>query len=468
MEQPAEARDAHPAGGGRSGLLVVGAIVCALLYLASTVSGYLIAELGGRTILAALAAMALIGVLCFAAVRLSSALAFPDGEASAAVTGRALSTRVGSAVVAQVGFLVLLSPLLTVLGHSVGFHGTTNVALGHRRTAFVLLLAWVAIVVAPWMEEVSMRGFLLSGLWARVGFWPAAVISSLVWAGLHGVSGVLIPFTVEGIVLCWIRRRTGSVRTGIALHASQNVAASLASGAGLFVIPPLIAVVLSLIVTRAGATNTAGRLVARVLERVTRGADAVAGRFAGGRSWPVLWIVAGCAFTAGLMLEATDLELSLGGGTVLAVGRIVIVTLALPPLGWLLLSARKAWQAPAVTCVAGAVGCAVVMASRVGILLHSGTLVPLVGLGYTLIGFGLLGLATTSIDMRARIAAGAAGLLLAATLTPLPYVITTAQGEIDQSLITSLAAAAAMVSVGLTLRRPAEPHGRWFALELRP
>ena len=59
-----------------------------------------------------------------------------------------------------------------------------------------------------------MRGFLLSGLWQRFGFWPAAVASSLVWAGLHGVSGVLIPFTCEGLVLCWIRRRTGSVRTG--------------------------------------------------------------------------------------------------------------------------------------------------------------------------------------------------------------------------------------------------------------
>ena len=466
MEQSAEARDAHPAVGERWRLLVVGAAACALLYLASTVSAYLLAELGGRTLGAALAAIALVCALCVAAVRLASALAYPSGEPSAAVTGRAPSKQVGSAVLAQVAFLLLLSPLLTVLGHAVGFHGTTNVPFQHRSTALVLLLTWVAIVVAPWMEEVSMRGFLLSGLWARIGFWPAAVVSSLVWAGLHGVSGVLVPFTIEGIVLCWIRRRTGSVRTGIALHASQNVAASLASGAGILVLPPLVAVILSLVVTRAGTTNAAGRALSGALEWITGTAEAVAGRLTTGDPWPGLWIVAGGAFTAGLMLEATYLELSLGGSTALTVGRIVIVVLALPPLGWLLLTARRAWGAPAVTCLAGAAGCAIVIASRVGILLQSTALVPLVGVGYTLVAFGLLGLATTSIDLRARIAAGVAGLLLAATLTPLPYVITSAQGEVDQSLVTSLAAAAALVSVGLTLRRPAAPRGSLVALEL--
>jgi membrane protease YdiL (CAAX protease family) len=469
MVQPAAASDADPAVGERSSLLVVGAVACAVLYLASTVAAYLLAEIGGRTLAATLVAMVVLPILCFGAVRLSATLAFPDGDASAAVIGRAPSRAVGTAVLAQIGFLVLLSPLLTVLGRSVGFHGTTDVPLAHRQTAFVLLLAWIAIVVAPWMEEVSMRGFLLSGLWSRFGFWPAAIVSSLVWAGLHGVSGVLVPFTVEGIVLCWIRRRTGSVRTGIALHAAQNVVASLASGAGFFVLPAVIAVVLSLIATREGATNAAGRLVAGWVERATRAADGVATRFATGASRPALWIVAGAAFSAGLVLEAVDLELGLGGGTVLTVGRLVIVALALPPLGWLLLTARRAWRAPAVTCLAGAVGCVAVFASRVGILLGSDTLVPLVGLGYTLLGFGLLGLATTKIDLRARIAAGAAGLLLAATLTPLPYVITTAQGEIDQSLVTSFAAAAALVSVGLTLRRPTAASGRWVVgLELRP
>jgi uncharacterized protein len=455
---PTPARD--PSGtpaAARWWLLLVAAAACTVLYLASTVSALLLAELGGRTLLGAVAGMAAISVLCLGTVRLASALAYPGGGVPAAVVGRARSRRVGSAVSAQIVFLLLISPLLTMVGNSVGLHGTTNLPLHHRSTAAVLLLTWIAVTVAPWMEEVSMRGFLLSGLWSRFGFWPAAIASSLVWAGLHGVSGVLVPFTVEGIVLCWIRRRTGSIRTGIALHASQNVVASLVSGAGVLVVPPVLAVVLTLLATREGAPNAPGRLAARMLARATSRSEQLAGRLATGGSRPATWIAAGAALTAGLMLEAAALELHLGDGAILTAGRVVIVTLSLPPLGWLLLNARGAWRAPATGCLAGAAGCALVIASRTGIIFGSTALVPLVGLGYTMVGLGLLGLATASIGLRARIGAGAAGLLLVATLTPLPYVITSAHAMVDQSLLTSLGAAAAIVSIGLTLRRPVAP-----------
>jgi membrane protease YdiL (CAAX protease family) len=417
---------------GRWWLLVLAAAACTALYLASTISAYLLSELGGRTIAGAVIGMAAVAVLCIVAVRLAATLAFPGGGAPGDIIGRARSHSVGSAVTVQVVFLLLISPLLTVLGRTVGFRGTTNIALHHRSAAVVLLLTWIAVVIAPWMEEVSMRGFLFSGLDARLGFWPAAIASSLVWAGLHGVSGVLVPFTVEGIVLCWIRRRTGSVRTGIALHASQNVLASLVSGAGLLVVPAVAAVVVSLIATRADAPNTVGPSVSRLLARAGRTAERVAARIPTGGERPLVWILAGAALCAG----------------------IVLVALSLPPLAWLLLSARRTWDAPAAGCLAGAAGCAIIIASRVGILLGSATLVPLVGLGYTLAGFGFLALATTAIDVRARAGAVVAGLLLLATLTPIPYLITTAQAMVDQTLITSLGAALAIVSIGLTLRRP--------------
>jgi len=449
---------AAPPEPDRFGRLLLAAAACTTLYLAATVSAYLLSELGGRrTLPGALAGMAAIAALSLVIVRLSARLAYPAGGIPGAIIGRAQSLRVGSAVAAQIGFLLVIAPLLTVIGNAVGFHGTTNLALHHRPAAVVLLLTWIAVVIAPWMEEISMRGFLLSGLWSRFGFWPAAVASSLVWAGLHGVSGVLVPFTVEGIVLCWIRRRTGSTRTGIALHASQNIVASIASGAGLLVLPAAAAVVFSLVATRDWKPNPAAAAVARLLDRGTRAAEAVAARVTPAGSRPAVWIGAGAALTAGLVLEAASLELDLGGGPVLTAGRLVIVALSLPALGWLLLSARGAWRAPAAGCLAGAVGCLLVIAARVGILLDDATLVPLVGLGYTLVGLGLLGLATAPIGLRARAGAAAAGLLLAATLTPVPYVITSPRSMVDQSLVTSLAAAAALISIGLSLRGPAPP-----------
>jgi membrane protease YdiL (CAAX protease family) len=436
--------------------VVAGAAACAVLYLASTVSALLLNQLGDRTVAAAVVAITVNVALCAGAIALAARIAYPDGV-PAAIVGRARSSRVGVAVLAQVGFVILALPLLTALGRALGFHGTTNLPLHHHGVGVVLLLTWIAVVAAPWMEELSMRGFLLSGLWDRFGFWPAALASSLVWAGLHNVSGVLIPFTCEGLVLCWIRRRTGSVRTGIALHATQNVVASIYSGAGFLVLPPLVALIASLVLTREGTATAARRRATRALGRATDAAEAATARLSSGENRPAAWMLAGAAFAAGLALEAAPLELGIGGSGLLTAGRIVIAALALPPLAWLLLGARRTWDAPAATSLAGAGGCLLVIAARAGVLLDSTTLVPLVGVGSTLIGFGLLGLATGGVDSRARVAAGAAGLLMVAILTPLPYVTTTSRAMLDQGLVTSLAAGAALVLVGLTLRRPAPP-----------
>jgi membrane protease YdiL (CAAX protease family) len=436
--------------------VVAGAAACVVLYLASTVSALLLNELGGRTVAAAVVAIVADIALCAGAIALAARIAYPDGV-PAAIVGRARSSRVGIAVLAQLGFVILALPLLTALSTTLGFHGTTNLPLHHHGAGIVLLLTWIAVVAAPWMEELSMRGLLLSGLWDRFGFWPAALASSLVWAGLHNVSGVLIPFACEGLLLCWIRRRTGSVRTGIALHATQNVAASIYSGAGLLVLPPLVAVIASLVVTREGTATAARRRAARALVRATDAAEAATARLSSGDTRPAAWMLVGAAFAAGLVLEAAPLELGIGGSGLVTAGRIVIAAVALPPLAWLLLGARCTSGAPAATSLAGAGGCVLVVAARGAILLDSSTLVPLVGVGYTLIGFGLLGLATGGLDSRARLAAGAAGLLMVAILTPLPYLTTTPRAMLDQGLVTSLAAGAALVLLGVTLRRPAPP-----------
>jgi membrane protease YdiL (CAAX protease family) len=437
-------------------LAVAGAAACVVLYLASTASAYLLVVMGDRTVAAAIVAIAVNIALCAGTIALVARIAYPGGV-PAAIVGRARSSKVGVAVLIQVAFVILALPILTALGNAVGLHGTTNVPLDHRHAGVVLLLTWIAIVAAPWMEELSMRGFLLSGLWQRFGFWPAALMSSLVWAGLHDVSGVLIPFTCEGLLLCWIRRRTGSVRTGIALHASQNVVASLFSGAGFFVVPPVAALILSLLLAREGSATSARRWVVRTLGRATRIADTATARFGNGDARPSAWVLAGGTFAIGIAFGSASVELGLGGSGLLTVGRLVIVALSLPALAWVLLGAGPVWRAPAATSLAGVAGCVLVGAARVGVLLDTSTLVPLVGVGYTLIGFGLLGLATGELDPRARLAAGVAGVLMVATLTPLPYVVTTAQAMINQELLTSFAAGAALVAVGLTLRRPASP-----------
>ena len=202
MAQTSTPDAAAPPAPDRFWLLLAAAAACTTLYLASTISAYLLSELGGRrTLVGALAGMAAITALSLVIVRLSARIAYPGGGVPGSIIGRARSLRVGSAVATQIAFLLLIAPLLTVIGKAVGFHGTTSIGLHHRPTAVVLLLTWIAVVIAPWMEEISMRGFLLSGLWSRFVFWPAEIASSLVWAGLPTANATLA--TVHKELAAW-------------------------------------------------------------------------------------------------------------------------------------------------------------------------------------------------------------------------------------------------------------------------
>jgi membrane protease YdiL (CAAX protease family) len=93
--------------------------------------------------------------------------------------------------------------------------------------ALPLLLA-VAAVAAPIAEELLFRGALLPwlALWLR----PAAAvgITSTLFAAMHYHYGIWVlgPLLI-GLVLSWVRLRTGRLLPCIALHMSVNLLATL-------------------------------------------------------------------------------------------------------------------------------------------------------------------------------------------------------------------------------------------------
>jgi uncharacterized protein len=87
-----------------------------------------------------------------------------------------------------------------------------------------------AIVIAPAGEEIVFRGFLFRG-WARSerSAWPAIVVISVLWAGLHvqyDWTGVLQIFVI-GLFLGWMRLRSGSTLLTFLLHALFNLEGTL-------------------------------------------------------------------------------------------------------------------------------------------------------------------------------------------------------------------------------------------------
>lgn len=123
--------------------------------------------------------------------------------------------------------LVLIGPIEILLYHLAGVALFTDGRwiLDGLRSPYWWAVILAAVVLAPLWEEISFRGFLLSALAkSRLGFWPAALLSSGVWTALHlgyswpGLASVFL----AGIGMGWIMLRTGSIRAVVVAHAVIN------------------------------------------------------------------------------------------------------------------------------------------------------------------------------------------------------------------------------------------------------
>jgi membrane protease YdiL (CAAX protease family) len=111
------------------------------------------------------------------------------------------------------------------------FQATGGAAVPYRlfangATATLLLLWPVGVVVAPLSEELMFRGFLFRG-WEKtwLGATGTILLTAAFWALLHtnkNWPGVAFTF-IAGILLGWLRKRSGSTTLTILLHALVNL-----------------------------------------------------------------------------------------------------------------------------------------------------------------------------------------------------------------------------------------------------
>jgi uncharacterized protein len=98
-------------------------------------------------------------------------------------------------------------------------------------TGLLLLSAALTCVMAPICEELLFRGFIFQSLRSWRGTWPAAIITGLIFGGVHAGSAPavdLVPLAGLGFGLCLLYRYTDSLYPCIAAHSLNN---SLAFGA---------------------------------------------------------------------------------------------------------------------------------------------------------------------------------------------------------------------------------------------
>lgn len=131
----------------------------------------------------------------------------------------------------QVGVRIALSIVLVAAIPALRHHHSGNLTGVHTLgVGGVVMLATGAVLVAPFVEEIAFRGVMLRGLMRRMSFWPAAVLSSLVFALLHaptassgwGVIVVVVTIYAFGLLQCLLVRRTGRLAPAMGVHAVTN------------------------------------------------------------------------------------------------------------------------------------------------------------------------------------------------------------------------------------------------------
>lgn len=91
------------------------------------------------------------------------------------------------------------------------------------------IVAVLALVFAPVMEETFFRGFVFGALRSRWGALWAALASGLLFAALHFNLGSIIPFTLIGMLFAGAYAYSGSLFASVAAHFLFNVISFLVS-----------------------------------------------------------------------------------------------------------------------------------------------------------------------------------------------------------------------------------------------
>jgi membrane protease YdiL (CAAX protease family) len=169
-------------------------------------------------------------------------------------------------VVAQVGRLIGLAPVLLMIGASVllslgGFRQWYSCpalrAFGwtvpHRRFLGIAIIAGLSaafavslivrvagirimgepaslavliVTVGPIVEESFFRGFLQPCIAAIAGAMPAVIVAGVCFAAIHGPVTMLqfSCFTVTGVAYGLLRLRSGTIAAPLVMHATYNLA----------------------------------------------------------------------------------------------------------------------------------------------------------------------------------------------------------------------------------------------------
>ena len=127
-------------------------------------------------------------------------------------------------LIASYGTLLIYTLIVEAIGADRLVPQSTIEDDDFRQTALVAAVTGVLVIgIAPFAEEFIFRRFLLGGLRAAWGAWPALLISAALFSALHADLGSMIPFAVIGLIFGAAYLRSGSLTAPTLAHLVFNI-----------------------------------------------------------------------------------------------------------------------------------------------------------------------------------------------------------------------------------------------------
>ncbi|MEO6912401.1 MAG: type II CAAX endopeptidase family protein [Candidatus Baltobacteraceae bacterium] len=166
------------------------------------------------------------------AVYLTRALPWVSGLSLSSLGFRVPTIReLGIAVSGAIAMTIVvngLGSLIAALAKSN--HQQDAVALFNALSGPVkyLLFAPFAVLLAPLVEEFTFRVFVFNWVRRHSRFWPAAIISGLIFGAAHGDPYFFIPLALGGVILCGVYYLTRNAWMSMISHGLFNAFSLLA------------------------------------------------------------------------------------------------------------------------------------------------------------------------------------------------------------------------------------------------
>ena len=86
----------------------------------------------------------------------------------------------------------------------------------------MVILGTEIIIIAPFLEEILFRAIIFRGF-RSYGFWPAALLTSFIYAVFFPIPWATIPVIVMSVILCWVYEKTGNLTVVLVAHVLANI-----------------------------------------------------------------------------------------------------------------------------------------------------------------------------------------------------------------------------------------------------